>query len=233
MNFLKNHEQLLKYKNLHNEEICYIVATGKTFNAFKMQEEGSIIGVNLIIKSEKILNNPNFKYYFFGHGYKYNHSVWKDNKEIVDKLKIDKFCFPKSGRGSLNDHGFVNEDLNKFDDKNTLLLELNNVDIHKNIDKNPFINHSIVYSACQFALYAGFKKIYLVGCDCSNFHGSGNQYFLNNDSITPEYENDIQKSLITWWGKMFEFKNKEYPNSKIININPIGLKGKMDQDIYT
>ena len=70
MNIVKKyHSELLKYKNIHVGDVCYIFGSGPTFNRFKIQEEGIFIGCNHIIKNKYI--RENIKYYFFGHGYKY------------------------------------------------------------------------------------------------------------------------------------------------------------------
>lgn len=67
------------------------------------------------------------------------------------------------------------------------------------------------------------KKIYLVGCDASN-----NGYYYNNDL---NYL-DLTRVLLGW-NKIKEFKDIYYPNTEIISINPVGLKGLFDKDVYT
>ena len=53
MNIVKKyHSELLKYKNIHVGDVCYIFGSGPTFNRFKIQEEGIFIGCNHIIKNK-------------------------------------------------------------------------------------------------------------------------------------------------------------------------------------
>ena len=89
-----------------------------------------------------------------------------------------------------------------------------------------FLNHSIVFPAIQFALYSGFSKIYLVGCDC-------NGYFHSNNYLTGQNNTSIHTDLVYWWYRMYEFKKKYYEDTRIISLNPVGLKKIMDDDIYT
>lgn len=55
----------------------------------------------------------------------------------------------------------------------------------------------------QFALYCGFTKILLVGCDCSHSY----------------------KNMVANWIAAKKFADKFYPNTEIAVINPINLKG--------
>ena len=70
MNIVKKyHSELLKYKNIHVGDVCYIFGSGPTFNRFKIQEEGIFIGCNHIIKNKYI--RENIKYYFLDTDIKY------------------------------------------------------------------------------------------------------------------------------------------------------------------
>lgn len=75
---------------------------------------------------------------------------------------------------------------------------------------------SIVFSALQFALWTNPKRIYLVGCDCSNLG-----HF--ND---PNSNMDLNVGLIKLgYQRLKEFANAYYPETEIISVNPVGLKG--------
>ena len=80
-------------------------------------------------------------------------------------------------------------------------------------------------------MYCGFTKIYLVGCDCATqISGAYNEFW--NESYIEKMPIENNEHLIEWWLKMKEFKDVNYPNAKLININPLGLKNKLDGDIY-
>ena len=86
---------------------------------------------------------------------------------------------------------------------------------------------SIVFSAMQFILWTHPKKIYLVGCDCSL-----GGYFNNeklNEKEKQNYLNTVE--IIENWKKLKFFANRYYPDTEIISINPVGLKG-IFKDVY-
>ena len=78
--------------------------------------------------------------------------------------------------------------------------------------------------ALHFALYTNPKAIYLVGCDC-NLTG----YFDGTAQKTAS--NNIDFWMIGY-KKMKEFAAHFYPETEIISINPVGLKG-LFRDVYT
>lgn len=82
---------------------------------------------------------------------------------------------------------------------------------------------SIVFPALQFALWTYPKKIYLVGCDCTN---AGYSYDKNYKNTLPV------NSIIEAYKKFKQFAGKYYPDIEIISINPVGLKG-IFKDEYT
>ena len=226
------HPELLKYKNRHVGEVCYIFGSGPSFLKFKKQEDGIFIGCNHIIKDQYI--KKNIKYYFFGHGY----TVYKDNttprgnhKKEVDDLgnHIEKFCMV-SRNNDISVHKFTINDIKNLKNINAIPCDINLNNIYDNIESNSFLNHSIVFPATQFALYSGFSKIYLVGCDCNAYAEKNHKYFFYDDN---KKNKKIDYNIVKWWREMYKFKNLHYPNTKFVNINPIGLKNIMDQDIYT
>lgn len=103
----------------------------------------------------------------------------------------------------------------------------------KNIDSEPLGNFaSVALQAIQFILYTNPKTIYLVGIDCtasSKQHFTGatisnlgrNESLANNDKIN-----------IFAWKKLKEFVETYYPETEIISVNPVGLKG-IFRDVYT
>ena len=72
---------------------------------------------------------------------------------------------------------------------------------------------SIVFPALQFALWTNPKRIYIVGCDCSN-----TGHFDKSKSDNLSY-------LIHPWKIFKEFVQIYYPETEIISVNPVGLRG--------
>ena len=64
----------------------------------------------------------------------------------------------------------------------------------------------------------------MVGCDCSGYYHS-NSFDLKRRNFC------IDKELIYWWTELYKHKNEHYPTTKIVSINPVGLKEIMDDDI--
>ena len=70
------------------------------------------------------------------------------------------------------------------------------------------------FSALQFLLYTNPKTIYLVGHDCYSYKVEDYNY----------------KMFIPWYKEFKEFANHNYPNTRIISINPVGLKGIFEDE---
>ncbi len=114
--------------------------------------------------------------------------------------------------------------------------------IEKDISKYPLTNHFNAPAAMQILLYTGVKKIYLVGSDCTL---TTNKYAEGSDSRIPErngkvsgyfYEEKETKQIaephyIYWMIRMKEFISQNYPETEIVSVNPVGLKG-LFTDIY-
>jgi hypothetical protein len=228
------HGNLEKYKNRHTGETCYIFGCGPTINNFKQPNEpGIYIGCNRVIKNKEIRDK--LKYYFFGHKYAIDpiNEDGTNNKKDVDNLSydIEKFCFVSFCNNWHHTYGYSETDIAKLKDINAIPCDLTTEIIYTDISKYPFINHSVVYPATQFALYCGFTKIYLVGCDCATqINGIYNEFWNGNYTHKSSIHNEDH--LIEWWLKIKEFKDINYPNAKLVNINPVGLINKLDGDIF-
>lgn len=91
--------------------------------------------------------------------------------------------------------------------------------------------YSMIYPALNFALYTNPKRIYLIGCD-SNFGGYWDgvaQKMCLLDQQTQDYH---QTKIMHAWHEFKTFSQMFYPQTEIISVNPVGLKG-MFSDIYT
>ena len=103
------------------------------------------------------------------------------------------------------------------------------------IDKMPIGNMpNIAISAMQIMLYTNPDTIYLVGCDASSGH------FIQPDQLSQEriqaHEKDLSIAVkgdktIAKWMELKKFANAYYPDTKIVSINPVGLKG-IFEDVY-
>ncbi|MBR4592425.1 MAG: HAD-IA family hydrolase [Elusimicrobiaceae bacterium] len=93
---------------------------------------------------------------------------------------------------------------------------------------------TVTLQALQFILYTQPKRIYLVGIDCT---AASKQYFVSDGQ---EYDNALRKENvkrldeinIRLYGDIKRFAEVYYPDTEIISVNPVGLKG-LFTDIYT
>ena len=101
------------------------------------------------------------------------------------------------------------------------------------IDTEPLGNFCTVsLQAMQFILFTNPKKVYLVGIDCNigkcgHFTGQTPHIEHRNES----YQQNDNNSILGW-KKLKEFRDIYYPETEIISVNPVGLKGVFS-DIYT
>ena len=98
------------------------------------------------------------------------------------------------------------------------------------IDKMPVGNiTNIALSAMQIVLFSNPSKVYIVGCDAT-----ADGHFIENSNISEEQRNrqikDMEMAVagdnvISLWYQLKKFARVFYPDTEIISINPVGLKG--------
>jgi len=103
-------------------------------------------------------------------------------------------------------------------------------DFTLDISAKPFITYSsTIFVPLQFALYTHPKKIYIVGCDCSQ---DGHSSCYNTFALNPALKKfDDMDNIVNGWRKFKAFQEAFYPDIEIISINPVGLKG-LFKDVY-
>lgn len=72
-----------------------------------------------------------------------------------------------------------------------------------------------VFSALQFALYTNPRRIYLVGCDCSEYHFHDEHHGERGISLRYQYPS---------WEYFKGLSEYHFPSTEIVSINPVGLK---------
>lgn len=207
-----------KYKNIYSNQDLAIIATGPSLQKYKPISNTINIGINGAVKSEINLD------YFFSID---SDGVAKVAQELSKKENIVKFfgILPNHPYGlkesntknTISESTVLKYNANKFYvySKRPILPTHFNTDI----DSTWLVDGgSSTFSAMQFALFTNPKRIYLVGCDCSSgyFDGKG-----GNDA-TP---------FIKVWKELKKFADIYYPETEIISVNPVGLKG-LFTDLY-
>lgn len=221
------HSFFQEYKDKHKGEVAYIFGSGPTLNDFVEQEPGVYLVGNNAHRDAKIREKLSYLFFLFrGYEKYYNNTstVYGDYCQMIRDLPslVRKFC-------CLNFH-------TKMDDPLVAKIkkEVSNVDFYSVTDSPPnkkiditnekLWNFSIVFGMAQFAAYAGFKKIYIVGCDCT----SG--YFFNKAYSGDHYH--YYEPYTKRWKLMKEYMNMYYPDIEIVSVNPVGLAG-IFSDVYT
>ncbi len=205
-----------KYFNSNTNKTIAVLATGPSMKYYNPINNAKHIGVN------KAFQRADIKFdYLFAYDY------------IAIKSYIDEIINYPTRRflgiyTSLNDsecfeHNIPMKYRNLPDIEYYVTDNLRNLQ-HPELSYFGLMDYgSVVFAAIQFALYTNPAKIYIVGCDCSNLG-----YFNNEvqEATLPE------ERLLEGWRNIKRYVEVYYPDTEIVSINPIGLRG-LFTDIYT
>tara|TARA_Y100001973_G_C5199872_1_gene336809 strand:+ start:2648 stop:3331 length:684 start_codon:yes stop_codon:yes gene_type:complete len=208
-----------KYKNVHEGKNCFLIGTGPTFNEFDqskvMSEDNFFIGVN-----EVPLSGIHLDYWFMQDpGRKYNgdpsNRGFDANEEFFRQFtpRLGKFV----GRLNTVEEHRMPENIENAEYYNLRPQDLGNMfelDLTENELK---CGASVSFSALQFALFAGFKKIYLVGQDCNYQKG----IFHSEKAKTDFQLGQVTGSLLEYWSGFA--KMTQELGVEVYSINPVGL----------
>ena len=206
-----------EFKGCNKGKTVVVVGTGPTLQYYT-QLPGSVhIGVNASFLKE----NLTLDYYFITHYI----PRWCERLKDYDFIKFFGMNTNSSAKDQFPEYILEENGGRKF----FSMIDIPGVQVHTDIAYYPLMAYNfIIFRAIHFALYTQPKKILLVGCDCSangNFDGP-----LANDFQF------MEQSLVLQWidgyKKVKEFASIHYPSTKIISVNPVGLKG-LFSDFYT
>ncbi len=217
-----------KYKDKHREDEIVVLGSGPSLNYYQCDKSKIHIGCNRLFRTMKLdylfiidavgtreylselrnFNKEKCKIFIGKHlvDMHYNDSnFWFNRMEISDDFSFDN----KAERFySIGASGFT-----RF--------------LYSDIDLFPLADfRSIIHAAFQFALFTGSKKIYIVGCDSQlNGYYDGSQQDI-------QWTADSYDHVVSGWKKFKKFVDVYYPDTEIISINPVGLRG-IFKDVYT
>lgn len=211
------------YKNKYFGKEIAIFATGPSLNKYKIIPNVINIGVNKSCLCDTI----NLDYFFA--------SDYMTTKSYLDTLNNYKNKNLQIFLGVFLEKAYLFPELNIISIMpESKILELNakkyylkskyppyNVNFNTEIDKTWIVEGgSVIFAAMQFALFTNPKRIYLVGCDCSSGY-----FDEKNPIIKPN------KNLIKVWKELKKFAETYYPDTELVSVNPVGLKGVF-KDLY-
>lgn len=221
----------LKYRDKHRAEEAMVLGSGPSLNYYQYDKSKIHIGCNRLFKTmdldylfladaegtkEYLYDLLNFKNektkIFFGHHlrdmeYGHDRNHWFHLHKIPEKFS-QVYNSESYYIGRVASTPFARE-------------------IYADLSIFPLWDYrTVAHHAFQFALFAGFKRIYIVGCDSQlNGYYDGTQQDL-------KWTNDAYSHVIPGWKKFKKFADVYYPDTEIISLNPVGLRG-IFKDVYT
>ena len=217
-----NTKTFAKYRNINKGRDVVIVGSGPTLNYYEPIENVITVAVNTTLLKVK----PDYLFLMDGN------VINEDNKELITKYPCKKFFqFIGSHRWNLPVNLREIQDMEEYcvDTVEANTEEGYDSNIYLDICKAPIVSFgSVIYSAAQFALWTYPKRIYLVGCDCTNFsegHFDGTRRLQGNMPFG-------DTRFVEGWERIKNFQQIYYPDVEMITINPVGLKGLFN-DIFT
>ncbi|MBQ2830440.1 MAG: DUF4422 domain-containing protein [Oscillospiraceae bacterium] len=202
-----------EFRNCHTGKNVVIVATGPSMRHYTQMDGMAHIGMNSAYKNDKI----KLDYYFI--------TDFENRVEMFQDLKEYDFVkfFGQYSAGIYRDRFQASEQM-IFENKGRRFFQgAPSMDIHVNIEYYPLMAfYSVAFQAIHFALYTNAKRIFLVGCDCSS-----DGYFDGSQQIGSN-----PPKWVLGYQKLKTFVEHFYPETEIISVNPVGLKG-LFHDVYT
>lgn len=211
-----NKNAFSEYRNIYNDRDVVVVGAGPTLNKYQPIQGAIHIGTNRVHQNKNLELDFLFRQDFKN----YDEEIFDCNVKkfigIYYDWKLD-MC-PQSV-------------FNKLTNANKFVIDNYSDYIPVEIDTFPLWHGgSVIYSAMQFALWTNPKRIYLVGCD-----SAGQVDSLNWNHFDDKNQNGHNivpiTALVENWKKLADFAKLMYPDTEIISINPVGLKG-LFKDIY-
>ena len=217
-----------KFKNFYNNRDVVIIAGGPTVNDY-VPIEGAI---NIAVNRSFLYNKVSFDYLFI-QDYQAILAFPNELKEFAANNKTtnifygyftpeeDSYLIPESI--AIRDNAYRYYARSRWLEREEVFPFKN--DFSYDLSAQPLQCYgSIAFPAAQFALWTNPKRIYLVGCDCTT-----NGHFVKSN-LKPKDELGVP-FVIQGWKKFKNFANRYYPDTEIICVNPVGLKGVF-KDLY-
>lgn len=216
-----------EYKNAFSDKKVVIVGNGPTLKYYKPIPDAIHIGLNLAWLREDI----QLDYLFITDNVK-NEEIDIKTTQGLSKIKSKMFVSTHQHGVSLTDLANHSENISLME--NTVRFYINGFGIEEPIF--PDIRYhalafmqTIAFPAIHFALFTYPKEIYLVGCDTT----ARGHFYTDSKNIDPNSYSRLNTNRVkTGYARMKMFADQFYPDTKIISINPVGLKG-LFEDIYT
>jgi len=216
---LLHQKTFLPYKNKFCGRDVALIACGPTINDFAPIPNAIYVGVNRAFRCEKL----KLDYLFLNDG---GMAYSRDEMHEINRYGND-FCQKFYG---------IFEEQTRI--KNFIISESDAIEakaLRYHIDYMPDVwelkprftydistqalggRGTVTCTALQFIMWCNPKRVFLVGCDCSN----GGAHFYKDNKPTWLALDDLKQS----YGEFKCFAARYYPDTEIVSVNPVGLKG--------
>ena len=172
----KRFQKLTSFKDLHNGERCFIVATGPSlrFEDLSLIKGEYSFSVNSIVK---ILNKTTWRPTYYG--IQDSNVYAKIEKDIIKCGLETIFVGHRLQNQFISAKQFIPYfHFSCFHGKHGEFVPLTSW-FSKDVSQIVFDGYSVTYSMLQIAVYMGFKEIYLLGNDCT-YNLNGKQHFVES-----------------------------------------------------
>lgn len=211
-----------QYENMNIGKEVVVVATGPSLKYYTPIKNAVHIGVNRAFKASGF----EIDYLFM-----IDWRVIQDYIDDIEQYDCVKFC----GQHSDPNFSVLSKDMVSCHIPDSVVHRLGAYKYYSNtfdskifhdISSCPLMDFgSAIFPAIHFALYTNPQKLYLIGCDCT----LGGYWDGKEQKIKNEW---LMDTTIKGYEKVKRFAYAYYPETEIISINPVNLKG-MFKDVYT
>ena len=220
-----------KFREIYTGRDVVVVGCGPSLNYYRQVKGAIHIGVNRAF----LANNVTLDYLFMQDWFNISTIIadaceYRKNECIkffglfphTDKARQIPDCWAKRANA-----------LRYYENETVVPLE---EQIYYGIESFPLAHFwASGFQALHFAFHTNPKRIFLCGFDC-NFRGYFNhqQQKLGADQhlVTPQENSEHLTVLLDGYRKFKKFQKVYYPQTELISVNPVGLKG-LYRDVYT
>ena len=220
-----------KFREIYTGRDVVVVGCGPSLNYYRQVKGAIHIGVNRAF----LANNVTLDYLFMQDWFNISTIIadaceYRKNECIkffglfpqTDKARQIPDCWAKRANA-----------LRYYENETVVPLE---EQIYYGIESFPLAHFwSSGFQALHFAFHTNPKRIFLCGFDC-NFRGYFNhqQQKLGADQhlVTPQENSEHLTVLLDGYRKFKKFRKVYYPQTELISVNPVGLRG-LYKDVYT
>lgn len=218
-----------EFKGCHRGQTVAVMATGPTLNHYTQVKGIPHVGTSSTILKEGL----HVDYYFTRH-------YWPEWCEALKNYHCVKFFARNEWAEQHDSQDRFPEYVIEENEGRRFFTAEPNLEIYTDITSYPLMGgFSVIFQALHFALYTRPKRILLIGCDCS----SDGHFEKTEDALDAIMRQRLSKNsyltnemLVPLWIEGYKrvrlFVKQHYPDTEIISVNPVGLRG-MFRDVYT